>query len=99
MTRCAGAGDLLLAVDLEADGAAEDLEALLLRRVDVGRRDEAVRLDERLDHDGLAAGVARGLAEDDALAGDRVVDAVACADHVWLLSLTSGSLVTIEGAA
>ena len=47
----------------------------------MGRGDEPVRLDEGLDHDGLAAGVGGGLAEDDALAGDGVVDAVACADH------------------
>ena len=30
---------------------------------------------------GLAVGLAGGLAEDDALAGDRVLDRVACVDH------------------
>src|SRR5436190_1754641 len=87
----AGARDELLAADLETDGAAQDLEALLLARVDVGRGHEAVRLHEGLDDDGLAAGLARGLAKDDALAGDRVVDAVACVDHVGAPSVRLGS--------
>ena len=81
----AGACDELLAADLEADGAAEDLEPLLLQRVHVRGRDEASRLHVRLDHDRLAARLPGGLAEHEALAGDRVLDAVACADHVWLL--------------
>ena len=93
-----GPATCLVRPTLKPTRAAEHLEALLLRRVDVRRCDEAVRLDERLDHDGLAAGVGRGLAEDDALAGDGVVDGVACANHgrapFWV-----GSLVTIEGAA
>ena len=42
----AGYRDVLLAANLEADAAAEDLEALLLRRVDVRCRDEAAGLDE-----------------------------------------------------
>src|SRR6266508_3143866 len=50
-------------------------------RVDVCGRDEAVRLDGDLDHDCFAVGVARGGEEGDALAGDRAVDGVACADH------------------
>src|SRR4029079_9160525 len=77
-----GAGDRLLAADLEADAAAKDLEALLLRGVDVRGRDEPVRLDVGLDHDGLAAGLVRRLAEDDPLAGHGVLDAVSCTDHV-----------------
>src|SRR5204862_3262483 len=65
----AGAGDELLVADPEADAAAEDLEALLLARVHVRGRDEAVRLHEGLDHDGLAVRLAPPLPEDDALAG------------------------------
>jgi hypothetical protein len=64
----AGAGDELLAADLEADRSAEDLEALLLARVDVRGRDEAARLDEGLEDDCLPARLARRLAEDEALA-------------------------------
>ena len=81
----AGAGDELLAADLEADGAAEDLEALLLARVDVRRGDEAVRLDVGLDHDGRAVRLTARLPEDETLAGDRVLDRVSCADHACLL--------------
>jgi len=77
----AGACDGLLAADLEADLAAEHLEALFLAGVDVGRGDEAVGLHVGLDHDRLAAGLARGLAEDDPLAGDRVLDDVSCTNH------------------
>jgi hypothetical protein len=62
--RCAGrdgqtvsrSRDELLAPDAEADAAADDLEALLLRRVDVCGGDEAVRLHVGLDHHCFAAG-------------------------------------------
>ena len=49
---------MLLPADAEADGAAENLETLLLARMDVGGGDEAVRLHVGLDDDGLAAGLA-----------------------------------------
>jgi hypothetical protein len=54
--------------------------------VHVPGSDEAVRLDEGLDHDRLAARLARRLAEDEALAGDRVLDDVSCMDHSCSLS-------------
>jgi hypothetical protein len=81
----AGAGDEPLAADPEADRAAEDHEALLLARVHVGRGDEAVRLHVRLDHDGLAVRLTARLPEDDALAGDRILDRVSCANHRSIL--------------
>ena len=59
-----------------------DLEALLLARMHVRRGDEAVRLHERLDDDGLAAGLAGGLAEDEPLAGDRVLDRISSTNHL-----------------
>src|SRR4029077_16938881 len=68
----AGAGDELLAADLEADRAAEDFETLLLARVPVRGGNEAVRLHEGLDHDGLAVRLAARLPKDDALARDRI---------------------------
>ena len=73
----AGAGHQLPAADTEADAAPEHLEALLLARVHVGRRDEAVRLHERLDHHGLAVRLPARLPKDQALAGDGVVNRVA----------------------
>jgi len=78
----AGAGNALLAADLEADRAREHLEALLLPRVDVCRRDEPIRLHVGLDHDGVPAGLLRRLSKDDALAGDGVLDALSCTDHL-----------------
>ena len=100
--RWPGPATSFLRPTLKPTRAAEHLEALLLARVDVRRGDEAVRLDVGLDHDGLAAGLARRLAEDDPLAGDRVLDAVSCADHGRLLfsgRLCGVSLETIRGAA
>ena len=95
----AGAGDELLPADPEADAAAEDLEALLLARVHVRGGDEAVRLHEGLDHDGLAVRLAARLPEDDALAGDGVLDGVSCADHLVLLPIVPGVGSTIDRAA
>ena len=95
----AGAGDELLAADPEADAAAEDLETLLLARVDMGGRDEAVRLHEGLDHDGLAVRLAACLPEDDALAGDGVVDRVSCVNHVDAPSVRTGVGSTIAASA
>jgi hypothetical protein len=69
-----GPADDLLVADPEADRASEDLEALLLVRVDVRGGDEAVGLHERLDHDRLPVRLARRLVEDDPLAGHRVLD-------------------------
>jgi hypothetical protein len=53
--------------------------------------DEAVRLDEGLDHDLFAARLARRLAKDEALAGDWVLDDVSYVDHSC-----SSSLITYE---
>ena len=75
-------GRVLLATEAEADRAAQDFEALLLRGMHVRGRDEAARLHEALDDDGLAIRLARGRAKDDALAGDGVLDDVAWMDHV-----------------
>src|SRR6185437_12886958 len=81
----AGSGDELLPADPEPDGAAEHLEALLLARVHMRRGDEAVRLDVGLDHDGRSVRLAARLPENNALAGDRVLDRISCADHRSLL--------------
>src|SRR5207244_3328584 len=72
----------LLPAGLDAERSRLDGEALALRGVDMGSRDGPVRLDDDLDHDRLAVGVSRGGEEGDALAGDRVVDCVACVDHL-----------------
>src|SRR5919106_3066683 len=77
----ARAGDDLLAVELEGERAALDLEGLGLVRVDVRGGDEAVRLHGRLDEDVLAVRLGRGLEEAEALAGDRILDRLSLADH------------------
>ena len=94
----ARAGDELLPADSEADRAAEHLEALLLARMHVRRGDEAVRLDVGLDHDGRAVRLAARLPEDDALAGDRVLDRISCADHACLLFLGGPLAAAVEGS-
>jgi hypothetical protein len=76
-----GPGDDLLTPDAEADRPTQYLEALLLVGVYVGRRDESVRLDEGLDDNRLAVRLPRGFAENEPLAGDRVLDDVSLADH------------------
>jgi hypothetical protein len=53
--------------------------------MDVRGGDEAVRLDDRFDHDRLAVRVGRRGEEGDALPRDRVLDGVTCADHLSLL--------------
>ena len=53
--------------------------------MNVGGRDEAVRLDEGLEHNCLAVGLARGLEEDEPLSGDRF-SMTSCLNHVFLLS-------------
>ena len=78
----AGPGDELPLAEPELELAGDDLEGLLLRRVDVGGGDGAVRLDVRLDDDALAVGVGRGRAEHERLAGDGVRDGLAGGDHV-----------------
>ena len=83
--RRACCGDDRLAVRLEGELSLDDLEDLRLVRVRVGRCDEAVRLDENVDHDALSVGIGGGLDEADALAGDAVVDHVSGADHGSLL--------------
>src|SRR3954454_11948010 len=99
VSRWPGAGDELLPPDPEADAAAEDLEPLLLARVHVRGGNEAVRLHEGLDHDGLAVRLAARLPEDDALAGDGILDGVSCADHLGLLRFVPGVGNTIDRAA
>src|SRR5437763_4749786 len=79
----ARAEGLLLPAGLQPELPGLDREALALGRVHVRGCDAAVGLDDGLDHDRLAVGVGRGGEERDALAGDRVVDGVACADHLW----------------
>jgi hypothetical protein len=75
----------LVSADLEPQRPVDHGEALGLRRMDVGGRDEAPGLDDDLDHDRLAVRVGGGGEKRDALARDGVVDAVACADHLCLL--------------
>jgi hypothetical protein len=48
----------------------------------VRRCDEAVRLDGALDENVLAPGLARCLQEEQALAGDGVLDHISLADHL-----------------
>src|SRR5215218_3122001 len=64
-----GTRDELLPSEPKAYRTPEDLETLFLMGVDVGRRHEAARFDERLQDDGLAARVARGLTEEKPLSG------------------------------
>ena len=56
VTDVAGRGGDRLAADLEHELALDHLEDLGLVRVQVGGGDEAVRLDEDVDHDALAVG-------------------------------------------
>jgi hypothetical protein len=72
--------------DLEAKLPRRDGEALALGGVDVRGGNEPTWLDDGLDHDRVAVGVRRGGDEGDALAGDRVLDGVACKDHLCLLA-------------
>jgi hypothetical protein len=65
----------------ELEGSLEDLEALRLVRMDVRRRDAPAGPDGDLDVDELAAGLRRGGAEQDVLAGDGVLDRVAGAER------------------
>ena len=99
ITRLTGAGDDLLAVELEGDRARLDLEALGLVRVHVRRRDEAVRLDGALDENVLAAGLVRRLQEEQALAGDGVLDHISLADHVGALLVGSFRVVSVAQSA
>jgi hypothetical protein len=48
--------------------------------VDVGGGDGGARLEDRLDLDVLAVRVAGGLVDDEAPAGDRVLERLPCAD-------------------
>ena len=68
-------------VELEADRATQDVEALLLVGVQVLRGDEAGRLDERLDRDKLTVRLLRGLEEHETLAGHVVLDGISLADQ------------------
>jgi hypothetical protein len=68
-------------MEAEADCPTQNVEALLLVRVQMGRRDEAGRLDERLDHDKLTVRLLRGLEEHETLAGHLVLDGISLADH------------------
>jgi hypothetical protein len=54
--------------------------------MDVRGGDEAARADNRLEDDPLAVRLGRRLVEDEALAGDGVLDRVSNLDHLLLLS-------------
>src|SRR5262249_40790646 len=77
----ARAGLELLPIDLQADLARDDLEDLDLARMDVRGGDEAVGIGLELDQDVLAVRVGSGLEKRSPLAGTRVVESVALADH------------------
>src|SRR5262249_23376661 len=72
----------LLAADLEADTPLQDVEGLRLVRVRVGRSDSCAGPQDGLDEHVLAAGVARGLVEDQDLSRHRVLDRLSTADHL-----------------
>ena len=79
----AGAGDDALAAHPEAHRAVDDLEALLLLRVNVQRaRHAAAGRELEVDRDQLAVGVCRGLAERDPLAACGVLECQSCVGHV-----------------
>ena len=80
MTTSPGSGDDSRPAVAELERPLEHLEALALERVDVRGGDGAVGLDGDLDLDELAVGVGRCLKEVDGLAGERILDRVACAD-------------------
>jgi hypothetical protein len=80
----------LLAGDLEADRPRDDLEALGLDRVVVGGRDRAVRLHVRVERRQLAVRLGGRGAEDEALAGHRVLDRVTCVEHSFSFVQPSG---------
>jgi hypothetical protein len=87
--RVASVGHDLLAVLPELDRAALDLELLGLVRVHVAG-DAATGSDRGLDQHVLAAGVARGLVERDALAGDGILDCLSGGDHFGFLLVPWG---------
>src|SRR5262249_28626900 len=66
--------------------AGDDAERLGLVRVEVGGGEGAVRGDERLEAEVVAARLAGGLVEDEPLPCDRILDGLPCDDH-GLLSL------------
>ena len=66
-----------LAIHLERDRALDDLEELLLKRVEVRRRHESRGLDEALESHILAACLGGRRREDEALAGNGILDRVA----------------------
>jgi hypothetical protein len=69
----AGAQQPLSAVDDDAERAGDDLMALLLGRMQVLLCDDALRLEDHLEAQPLAAGLRRGLQERHAFAGGRVL--------------------------
>jgi hypothetical protein len=74
-------GGDLFAPDLHLHRALEHLEALGLVWMDVGGGDDRARLEDGLDEDVRAVGVARGFMEDEALARDGVLDRLSGPDH------------------
>jgi hypothetical protein len=71
----------LLARDPEGRRPGEDLEPLLLLRVNVGGGDEATRAEDEIELQQLAVGVGGGLQERESFAGDRVLERLAGAGH------------------
>jgi hypothetical protein len=61
----------------------EDLEALLLARMGMRCEPAAAGLEIGLDDDGVAACARRGLAEDDPLPAERVLEAVPRLDDLF----------------
>src|SRR5260370_36432634 len=89
-----------LASKLELHHAADHLEALFLHRVHVRAGHLAVRVHVKFDGHELTAGVGRGLAEDEPLATDRVLENLPGERHFrsllrllacWLTCLTLAS--------
>jgi hypothetical protein len=79
-------------LEAEAEGhrAADDLEALLLLGVRVRPRHGAAGREHQLEAEQLAVGVGRGLAEEDLLAADGVLEDLPCMRHL-VFSLVRGS--------
>ena len=72
--RFPGTGEDAAAADSKAHPARDDGEALLLNRVDVAGGHVATRTQEQIEGQHASAGLGTGLANNDPLAADRVVD-------------------------
>ena len=72
--------DLFLAA-AHPERPGDRVEALGLERMDVRRCDEAAGSHDRLEDHALAAGLGRGLVEDEPLARHRILDLISCVEH------------------